>query len=176
VDTVELTTTVLSDSDDTTSAQFPAVVIHGLSLECAQWSPSDKCLRVPSTARAVSTLPPVLLTPAVRRLQTHAPVINGSSVVSAPTATAEAVDGASSPSPSVGVYRCPLYRTMTRAGALSTAGHSTNFVMWLTIPSGYKPHWRRTLPSEPGFLEGAWVADCQEWICAGVAAFLSPSK
>eukprot|EP01063_Lacrimia_lanifica_P030849 TRINITY_DN4987_c0_g1_i1.p1 TRINITY_DN4987_c0_g1~~TRINITY_DN4987_c0_g1_i1.p1 ORF type:complete len:2324 (+),score=1039.90 TRINITY_DN4987_c0_g1_i1:991-6972(+) len=40
-------------------------------------------------------------------------------------------------------FRCPLYKTLTRAGTLSTTGHSTNFVTTLEIPIKDIPesHW-----------------------------------
>ena len=37
--------------------------------------------------------------------------------------------------PTSGVYSCPLYKTTTRAGTLSTTGHSTNFVLMIELPS-----------------------------------------
>jgi dynein heavy chain, axonemal len=54
--------------------------------------------------------------------------------------------------PKYGIYNCPIYKVLSRAGTLSTTGHSTNFVMFIELPS----------------------ADLEDqWIKAGVAAFLS---
>jgi dynein heavy chain len=39
-------------------------------------------------------------------------------------------------------YHCPVYRVPTRAGTLSTTGHSTNYVMTLPLPSSLdSSHW-----------------------------------
>jgi len=54
--------------------------------------------------------------------------------------------------PDSGIYNCPVYKVLSRTGTLSTTGHSTNFVMWLEIPS-------------------ARTEDV--WIKAGVACFLA---
>ncbi len=54
--------------------------------------------------------------------------------------------------PNSGVYFCPLYKVLSRAGTLSTTGHSTNYILNVEIPT-----------------------DREEsiWIKAGVAMFLS---
>jgi dynein heavy chain len=39
-------------------------------------------------------------------------------------------------------FECPCYRTAERRGVLATTGHSSNFVMFLRIPTEYtKAHW-----------------------------------
>ena len=48
-----------------------------------------------------------------------------------------------------GCYRCPMYKTSTRAGTLSTTGHSTNYVVCLDIPHGGQGE--------------------EKWVCCGVA-------
>ncbi|XP_069792874.1 dynein axonemal heavy chain 1 isoform X2 [Narcine bancroftii] len=44
--------------------------------------------------------------------------------------------------PQEGIYNCPIYKTLKRAGTLSTTGHSTNYVIAVEIPTS-KPdrHW-----------------------------------
>lgn len=41
-----------------------------------------------------------------------------------------------------GLYECPTYKTLVRAGTLSTTGHSTNYVMTIELAT-HKPqtHW-----------------------------------
>ncbi|XP_069062696.1 dynein axonemal heavy chain 1 [Pleurodeles waltl] len=44
--------------------------------------------------------------------------------------------------PETGFYMCPIYKTLTRAGTLSTTGHSTNYVIAVEIPSKKtQRHW-----------------------------------
>lgn len=54
--------------------------------------------------------------------------------------------------PTDGIYRCPVYKVLSRTGTLSTTGHSTNFVMWIELPSDQVQNF---------------------WIKAGVACFLA---
>jgi len=51
-----------------------------------------------------------------------------------------------------GIYNCPVYKVLSRQGTLSTTGHSTNFVLFLEIPTDQKEN---------------------KWIRAGVAVFLA---
>ena len=39
-----------------------------------------------------------------------------------------------------GMFKCPVYRTSERKGTLSTTGHSSNYILDITLPS--KKHWR----------------------------------
>ena len=52
--------------------------------------------------------------------------------------------------PKTGFYKCPVYKVLTRWGMLSTTGHSTNFVVFIEVPSN---------------------VDQRKWIKSGVALF-----
>jgi len=44
--------------------------------------------------------------------------------------------------PKSGIYDCPCYKILTRAGTLSTTGHSTNYVITMELPSREEQtHW-----------------------------------
>jgi len=41
-----------------------------------------------------------------------------------------------------GIYACPLFKTGDRRGVLMTTGHSTNYVLDISLPSNVDPsHW-----------------------------------
>merc|ERR1712100_67196 len=61
-----------------------------------------------------------------------------------------------------GVYRCPVYKELSRKGTLSTTGHSTNFVMWIELPS-----------DREDFVNNSGCSDQAVWVKAGVAAVCS---
>jgi len=54
--------------------------------------------------------------------------------------------------PETGIYVCPVYKVLSRAGTLSTTGHSTNFCLNIELPT---------------------KEDQAKWIRAGVGAFLA---
>ena len=92
--------------DNVTEVPEDGVNIHGLFLQGAKWDGSRGALDDSDPKQAIVQFPAVWLEP---------------------------VDAAESLE--VGCYSCPLYKTSTRRGELSTTGHSTNFVLFLHLAS-----------------------------------------
>jgi dynein heavy chain len=90
------------------------VYIYGMFLDGARWDAEAKMLAESHPKQLFADLPVVWLKPEVDR-------------------KGGARDG---------VYISPCYKTLKRAGVLSTTGHSTNYVMTMEIPTD-KPgaHW-----------------------------------
>jgi dynein heavy chain len=105
--------------------------IQGLFMEGARWDAAINSINDSLPKQLYTELPTILLDPVKDREATEK-----------------------------GVYRLPIYKILSRAGVLATTGHSTNFVMWMEIPSN-----RTDIKNHLG------EADQKEWIMGGVAAF-----
>jgi dynein heavy chain len=114
--------------------------IFGLFLEGARWSHEQTSLIDPKPKELFSPLPTMHLQP-----------------------------GQDLEQPKEGVYRCPVYKILTRTGTLSTTGHSTNFVCWILLQSNKEDCFRSSLVSETN--QQVLFADQAYWIKAGVACF-----
>ena len=114
--------------------------IYGLFLEGARWSGEEESLIDPKPKELFSPMPAIHMLPVQHR-----------------------------EIPTGGIYRCPVYKVLTRTGTLSTTGHSTNFVTWIEIPSNKETIFRASLVSETN----AQINFCDQdyWIKAGVACF-----
>lgn len=88
--------------------------IKGLYLEGARWDPVTRSLAESSPKKLYTELPVLWLKPVVKTTTSATP----------------------------GTYPCPVYKTLRRAGTLSTTGHSTNYVITIDLPSRDPPsHW-----------------------------------
>lgn len=101
---------------------------YGMFLQGARWSRAKGCLEDSEPGELFCQMPIIWLEPLI------------------PAVLKPADDKVSQRE---GCFRCPMYKTSTRAGTLSTTGHSTNYVVCLDIPHGG---------------EGE-----EKWICCGVA-------
>ena len=95
----------------------------GIYMQGARWNPSQmKCVSAPETDVNCSRMPVVHFVPCTN-----------------PQRPEKCVN-------------CPLYKTLPRRGVLSTTGHSTNFVLFMNVPTDRSQR------------------ECVEW---GMAMFLS---
>ena len=122
IDTITFGFKVLSQkASEITTAPEDGCYIEGLFLEGCRWDYEKQSLADSKPKELFVEMPAIWLLPEESRTE-----------------------------PDTGVYKCPVYKILTRRGTLSTTGHSTNFVMFIELPS-----------DEPQ----------QKWIKAGVALF-----
>ena len=104
--------------------------VYGLFLEGASWDAAKGCIVESRPKELYVTFPVLWLHPKVDR-----------------------------PLPEKKVYSCPVYKTLTRAGTLSTTGHSTNFVLAVELPSDE--------PCSGTFSRRVHRSDATESVCPG---------
>ena len=141
IDTVSMGYVMRDESvEEIACAPDDGCYIYGLFLEGARWDKAAQSLVDPTPKELFSPMPVIHLLPEQHREQ-----------------------------PETGIARIPVYKILTRAGVLSTTGHSTNFVTWLQVPSKGKEVWRAALVSETNAT--ARYVDKLDWVRGGVAAF-----
>jgi dynein heavy chain len=115
IDTISFATEVLKVASDTDITEAPeeGCYIHGMFLEGARWDADNHHLEESKAKELYTLFVPVHLNPVSKRVI-----------------------------PTEGIYKCPCYKVLTRAGTLSTTGHSTNYVCPLELPSIHPAaHW-----------------------------------
>merc|ERR1712146_4726 len=142
IDTVSFDFIIRQERWEDLSKPEDGVYIRGLFLEGARWNMTKKSLDDSFPKQLYTEFPVMHLLPEKDR-----------------------------PTKMSGVYRCTVYKILSRRGVLSTTGHSTNFIMWFDCPS--VPEENLEGEAEEQFFNHTGQADDSRWIRAGVAAFSS---
>ncbi|XP_028810647.1 dynein heavy chain 6, axonemal isoform X2 [Denticeps clupeoides] len=95
------------DMDEELPNMEDGVLVHGMFMDACRWNDTNMVIQEPLPGEMNSMLPVVHFEPK----QSYVPKKT--------------------------LYQAPLYKTSTRAGTLSTTGHSTNFVVTVMLPSSH---------------------------------------
>lgn len=136
IDTVEFNFIMMKESyESIVKKPEDGIYIRGLYTEGARWNPDIMSLDHSKPKQLYTDAPLMHLDPEQHRQD-----------------------------PGKGIYRCPVYKELSRRGVLSTTGHSTNFVMWIEVPSKFEDS-----------LNSDGKSDQVQWILSGVGMFCSLS-
>jgi dynein heavy chain len=123
IDRISMETRVQTEMDHTKFVDKPefGCYMYGLFMEGARWNAEKHIVDESLPKELFTRLPPFMLYPMVDFVDPGGTYVKPSQE---------------------GYYLIPMYKILTRAGVLSTTGHSTNFVCPLTVPT-IKPanHW-----------------------------------
>ncbi|ESL08407.1 hypothetical protein TRSC58_03890 [Trypanosoma rangeli SC58] len=113
IDSVSFAFELLEEKDFAqVEARAEGVIVYGLYMEGARWDAETRTLAESRPKELYVEMPLIHLDPRV--------------------------DHINDPKD----YVCPVYKTLARAGTLSTTGHSTNFILPICIPTNLEPeHW-----------------------------------
>lgn len=117
IDTISFESVIMKIKDHTEVPERPddGCIIWGLFMEGARWNPDIHSVDESRPKELFTAMVPIHLLPVEKRVV-----------------------------PTQGIYKCPVYKVLTRAGTLSTTGHSTNYVCPLELPSKTDDnHWIR---------------------------------
>jgi hypothetical protein len=101
------------------------VYVYGLFLESAKWNLEQHILVEAEPGEMHSQMPVIHFTPR------YQPPVRAKDLAS-PTKV-KVVD---EPEEAEEVYKCPVYKTSSRAGTLNTTGRSDNYILTIDIPCG----------------------------------------
>lgn len=97
---------------DITEAPTKGAIVYGMLMEGARWDSAAHSIVESRPKELYTDIPPIFFEPIVDRKIPDS------------------------------IYKCPVYKTLKRAGTLSTTGHSTNFVLPIELPTNVPAdHW-----------------------------------
>jgi len=114
IDTITFSYVMCEEREDGNyAAPEDGSLVYGLFMDGARWDAASKKLQESRPKELYTSLPPIHMLPVPNRVV-----------------------------PESGLYFCPVYKTISRFGVLSTTGHSTNYVMTIEIPTDQpQTHW-----------------------------------